>query len=295
VATLALGLGGLGLSAGMDVFSTIAAHHNQAVAKEAQNLNAAVPAFMQQLQQIVAAVNAGQLSKTDAVTYIDLAVDDYYSQVSQIMQGDRNCTGGGKCNHSGTCNGPCCVGCDVIQPFADAVKSILTGSGQPKHYRVSYLSGGKVQLGPVDSHAGFNGYPAFILSLVAAPQTQINTLTLRHDSTIPETNNMRQDLINPNSASFGNSNVVGSLFGDPGYRTPVYGQVIPSGIAVDSSNDRATGNTPPPYNQPIPSSITNPEPVSAASYATPTQPNYMKWILILLAVLAVVTVVKGGL
>lgn len=148
----------------LSIFGGLMQHHAQSVASEAAILNAAVPAFVQQIQQIFAAANAGQISAADARGYVDQMLAAYYQNVGSIIKKGQDCGIGSGCQSPGgskpgnvsfsPCNGPCSVGCNYIEPAACVAKAILT-------------SGGTATVPGLPAHAGFSGAPDLTLSFNA--------------------------------------------------------------------------------------------------------------------------------
>lgn len=163
-AATAIPLIGIGVAIIGTVLGIIAKHHAQAVALEASTLNQAVPVIKQRMVLILQAAIRGEVNQEGADALLKQAVSDYYSMVSKIIQGrwpyvlkpgqvmdntvNTFLTGGPK---PSTCNGPCEVGHDTIEPNAiqvsQTVKKVLLG------YH------GVMTLQVVASHAGFAGMP----------------------------------------------------------------------------------------------------------------------------------------
>jgi hypothetical protein len=139
------------------VVGFIAKHHAEMVAKEAAELNQAVPLIIQRYVLIVQAAVHGDISDMSmADGLIQQAITDYYTIVHPMLQGkwpwpyDKT-TGvlAPDSKKPGTCNGPCVVGHWWIETGAAnayvTVGAILAG----KH--------GVSVFGPIPSHAGFAG------------------------------------------------------------------------------------------------------------------------------------------
>ncbi len=150
--------------AALSVFGLIAGifgSHAAAVAREANDLNSAVPAFVQGIQAIMAAANQGQITAGQASSLVDQAVQTYYQQVGPIMKKGGSCPISSDCQGSpgskpggvnfSPCNGPCSVGCNYVEIYACIAKQVLAKGG---------TRGG----GSLPAHAGFNGAPQFWLS-----------------------------------------------------------------------------------------------------------------------------------
>ena len=139
------------------ILGLINAHHRAAVAHEAALLNAAVPEFFKTLQNILQAYNAG-LDAASADAYIDQAVSDYYSNVSQGGAGSieghwpYNCPTDTSVK-PGTCNGPCEVGHWEIETAACEAKGAIASAeaGVPATAQFCTNNG-------CPSHAGYQGF-----------------------------------------------------------------------------------------------------------------------------------------
>ena len=145
----------------------IGQNHAKAVAAEANNLNQALPTYQANLVAIIQALNAGQVSTSDAKTAVDEAVTEYYQAVGGIIKDDSNhgqsCSAQDAIGKGGHCNGPCTVGCGVIVPWADKIKNaISSGNSQT------------VSFTPVPPHAGFQGASAW--SIQVSPPSHLSNL-----------------------------------------------------------------------------------------------------------------------
>ena len=146
------------------IIASILGNHAAAVAREANDLNSAVPAFANALQAIFGALNAGQISPDQAVAsggYLDQAVAAYYGAVNTIISKGQSCAVYDDCtyptNSSGNppfnpCNGPCSVGCAWVEPAACQARRAIANPGSVETVR------------SLSSHAGFNGFQSFQLS-----------------------------------------------------------------------------------------------------------------------------------
>lgn len=136
--------------------------HAAAVKAEADALNAAVPKYIQTIQQIFALAGSGQMSPASASSAIDQAVAAYYSDVSSVIKKGGSC--GNDPNTCGTavdakgrpklnpCNGPCTVGCVDIERIACKAKKLLT-------------VGGTMNVSPAAvGGTGYNAFSPFTLS-----------------------------------------------------------------------------------------------------------------------------------
>lgn len=118
------------------IVSLFTASHAQAVAQEGQTMNQATPNFLNTVQQIMSALNAGQISPTAAISALQSAQSAYYSAVASIIHKGGACTPAphglaltGCCNSSSTCNAACCVGCCVIEPAVLNITEIIQAGG----------------------------------------------------------------------------------------------------------------------------------------------------------------------
>lgn len=153
---------GLGVTAGLAGLSGIVSlfkGHSQAVQNEAAALNSAVPQFAAQIQAIVDALNNGKIDEATANQGIDLAVQQYFSNVSGSFRGALQGTSPepkGDCSPPSNdpkqypnCNGPCFVGGYFVKPLACKVKAIIR-AGE-----------GTATSNALVAHAGFSGLPSF--------------------------------------------------------------------------------------------------------------------------------------
>jgi hypothetical protein len=85
------------VSAIVGLFSTLVAHHAQAVQKEQSTLCSAVPAANNYLKIISSAVASGQATPQDGIDALNSLLSDFESQVSSIRQGS-DPTASGECN-----------------------------------------------------------------------------------------------------------------------------------------------------------------------------------------------------
>jgi len=159
---------GLGLKLGAILGGIIGKKHAVAVAAEANNLNQALPTYQSNLVAIVQALNSGQVNAQDAETAVDEAIAEYYQAVSGIIKDDssqgQSCSSQDAIGKGGYCNGPCTVGCGVIVPWANKIKTaILSGTTQT------------VSFSPVPPHAGFNGAAAWSIQVSPASAESILT------------------------------------------------------------------------------------------------------------------------
>jgi hypothetical protein len=171
---------GIAITAGLTLISVITkifGAHAAAVAREANTLNQAVPAYVTGLQAIFAAANSGQISAQQALALVDEAVQTYYQQVGSIMKKGGTCPINSDCSYPGgskagnvpfdNCNGPCSVGCNYVEPSACVAKMVLT-------------QGGTMMTPSSPAHAGYNGAPSQTLSyqppVLALPPSVSNVI-----------------------------------------------------------------------------------------------------------------------
>lgn len=131
---------------GLGIFGAISAHHKQALATEGQTLNGADPLFASRLQQIVAAVNAGQISRPDGLTLVDQALAEYDSNVAKITNNP------GATANSAQCNAACYIRVNYHLPAVAQVKQIIS-------------QGGTATIPPIPSHATQSGVSGYTLSV----------------------------------------------------------------------------------------------------------------------------------
>lgn len=141
--------------------SIIGQQHAAAVKAEANNLNAAVPQYRNNLTAIVNAFNQGQISSQQAFQAVDESVIEYYDAVQGIIKDSSN-RGSNCSNLSSNCNGPCVVGCDWIVKWAQRLKSGIQ-------------TGGVVQFDAIPSHAGFNGMAPWSLTVAHPAESSLTS------------------------------------------------------------------------------------------------------------------------
>lgn len=129
----------------------LAQHHAAAVAKEAVTVNGAAPQFIETVQGIMAALNAGQLTPASAISALQSAQTTYYSAVSGIIKKGGACktpyipvagTPGPPnqcpvtlpnywrdCAASGSCNASCAIGCGMVEPTVSFLIQIIRAGG----------------------------------------------------------------------------------------------------------------------------------------------------------------------
>jgi hypothetical protein len=179
---------------GSAIFGVINAHHAQAVKREADALNKAVPSFMATLQAILGAFTQGQVNAVDAGNYIDGIVADYYTMVSGNGSGYIEGHWAGVTfpfatsdpvgeNHEvkpSKCNGPCVVG-HFIEELATGAKRAMQlvesgGTESFNHFPVAYqIANGKGVFicHTFPSHAGFGGFAQWQISLSVSPIAEL--------------------------------------------------------------------------------------------------------------------------
>lgn len=163
-AATAIPIVGIGIAAVGLVLGIIAKHHAQAVQQEAAGLNQAVPVIKQRYVLILQAAIRGEINQAQTATLVQQAISDYYTMVKSITQGKwpyvvapgtvidntvNTFTTGGK--KPSTCNGPCEVGHDVIEPNGIQVQQTVAKILNGEH--------GTVIFQVVGAHAGFAGMP----------------------------------------------------------------------------------------------------------------------------------------
>lgn len=165
IATLAPSLsaaGPIGMVIGgvLTLVSAIFGHHSAAVAKEAQTLDQATPAFYQNMQTIFSAVNAGSITVAQASSYIDQAVAIYYQTVGSIMKKKGPCNiDSSTCRWNNSpamnpCNGLCQIGCQFVEAAACAGKAALNNPG------TAYTTAG---MGPTEGSHQWGGIQSLTL------------------------------------------------------------------------------------------------------------------------------------
>lgn len=124
------------------------AAHAAAVAKEATTINNAIPAFLNQVSQTIAALNSGSLTPAQAINYLQQAQAIYYTTTSGIIKKAGTCTTGnggppGTIAGQGTgqgdsygcavtadpCNAACCLGCNIVEPAVRNWTAIINAGG----------------------------------------------------------------------------------------------------------------------------------------------------------------------
>jgi hypothetical protein len=148
---------GIGIGIITTITSIISKHHQEMVAKEAAELNQAVPIIMQRYVLIMQAVVRGEITTKDqAWGQVQQAIVDYYTFVKPMLQGKwpwpTDQSSGALVSEPkkpSTCNGPCVVGHYWIETGANMVYNTAIAIISNRH--------GIAVLGPIPSHAGFVG------------------------------------------------------------------------------------------------------------------------------------------
>lgn len=150
-ASFLTGAASAGIGAGIGVVLALGmgalARHEQRY-KDATNENAAVQQAVQvfdnDIKTIIAAANAGTITKDDAIGYLQQTHDYYWQYMSQFQgqpgiashscsdptpfAGKNACYHGAKCDK--TCTAGCCVGCNVVNgAIANAIYALNAGGG----------------------------------------------------------------------------------------------------------------------------------------------------------------------
>ena len=150
--------------------------HAAAVQNEAAELNTANPTFMTNVQAIVAALNADQLSPSDALTLLQQQETQWYSAVSSIEKGRWTYVGSqypeptyadSYANRSGpygsssanpdshapsTCNASCVLGHYFVERTIVGLTKVINAGG------------GSVTVETFPANGAIKGTPAFVLT-----------------------------------------------------------------------------------------------------------------------------------
>lgn len=136
--------------AGITIIAGIfAAHHKEAMKKEAQTLNAAFPAWRELINAVANAYNNGSVDATTADQYIDQAVATYYQYVSSIIRNRSSVPPGGE--RSGQpghdpCNAACYVAYHFVEPEAYDLRQAIASTeatGQSSTFGLKMLPANK--------------------------------------------------------------------------------------------------------------------------------------------------------
>jgi len=157
LAATAIPLIGIAAAAVGLVIGFIGKHHAEMVAKEAAELNDAVPLVIQRYVLIVQAAVHGDITDlSTADNLVQQAIADYYQLVQPMLQGrwdwpydKTTAVLAPLTKRPGTCNGPCTVGHDYIDTGAANAYATVNLILQGQH--------GVSTFGPIPSHAGFLG------------------------------------------------------------------------------------------------------------------------------------------
>lgn len=145
VATSATPLGAASFAIGT-IANIFGAHHQAALKKEGDTLNGAVPATAQSIQAVIAAVNAGQLDRTSASSYLDQVLSAYDQAVTGITNNP------GATADSSKCNAACFIRVHYVLPWIATAKGIVA-------------NGGTANFIAIPSHATQQGFPGFSLTV----------------------------------------------------------------------------------------------------------------------------------
>jgi hypothetical protein len=123
-----------------DIVGIFSQAHAQAVKVEAQTLSAAVPQWRSLLASVVAAYNAGEISASQAISYIEEAKGIYYTQVKAIQHGAVPAGGVGASAYTAQhgrfapfspCNAACNIAYYSVEPEAQIVEAAInSGTAQ---------------------------------------------------------------------------------------------------------------------------------------------------------------------
>lgn len=152
-----------------EIVSLFTGDHAAAVAKEASTLNNAIPTFVNEVKTVMTAVNAGQITPTQAVGYLQQAQSIYYTTVAGIIKKGGPCvpscaigteSSAGQpagwistepecCNTSGTCNASCCIGCYLVEPTITALTTLINSDEAGSYTIPSAQQNGKINGSPL--------------------------------------------------------------------------------------------------------------------------------------------------
>lgn len=147
--------------------SLFGAAHANAVKVEAQTLSAAIPQWRSLIIATINAYNAGSISSSDAIGYIEQAKAVYYAQVKSIQHG--TVTPPGRVVGYGTatgskapidpCNGACFLAYYYVEPEASIIEQAFN-SGQTVSFTL-----GQIWV----NNTGGGGAPAVPVTISAPP------------------------------------------------------------------------------------------------------------------------------
>ena len=132
-------IAGVGLSLFTAIKGIFNAHHQQAVATEANALNQAIPAVEQSFKTIVGAVDSGSATVDQADTALDQTISGYDNLVYQQLGAKKKSGNGLDYIHG------------VFQQDADKIKQLFASGG------------GTVDIPAIPAHAGSQGAAGFTL------------------------------------------------------------------------------------------------------------------------------------
>jgi hypothetical protein len=108
--------------------------HSAAVAKQAASMQKAVPAFLTEINSVMNGLNAGAISETQAISYLQQAQTLYYQNVASFIKKGGACkpaTCFGKPSNTwagcapGPCNEGCGVGCGLVESAVTGLTAII--------------------------------------------------------------------------------------------------------------------------------------------------------------------------
>lgn len=162
-------IAGAALGIGQLIFS-IREHHAQAVKNEAATMNSVVPAVAATYQDIVAGLNAGKITKEQALSYADAAVKDYESFVYD-QRGVKRKAG----------NGPDQIENSWIKKWDEGVKGIINAGGGTFFADSAASLSGRPQ--PGKTWNGFTGVDPW--SVTYTPKTAAATTASTSEPAMP--------------------------------------------------------------------------------------------------------------
>ena len=127
---------------GLKLFGGLLAAHDarvQAAKTENQALNQLVPIVATNLQDLFAALNAGQVSEGEALSYLTQIEGAFWSNLQPVQQASTGCSnngGNGNNEPSGAhtkcdkhCTAGCCVGCNNIRGWMANAAAVINAHG----------------------------------------------------------------------------------------------------------------------------------------------------------------------
>lgn len=178
-----------------DLENLFGAAHQAALAKEASTINAALPTWLNEVQQTFAALNSGAITEAQATAYINQAQNDYFTTVSGELNQNHGgpstvncstslkangneayvypqnqavvnchapCSTDPNCGMSGACNAACCIYCTAIVPNSWGLLQVIG------HH------GGQWTIGATTANGAIKGTPA--VTIVYAPKTAVSAV-----------------------------------------------------------------------------------------------------------------------